>query len=50
MINWLTIKLMQYQLKKVHKQLGEQHPIVKRAYRDLIKSYETTIRFLQAKK
>lgn len=49
MRNWITLKLMQYQLKKAKKQHSkEQHPIVKRAIDDMVKSYESAIGFIEA--
>jgi len=48
-MKWITIQLMRYQLKKAERQQDqEEHDIIARAYRDLIKSYETTILFLEA--
>lgn len=47
---WITIKLMEYQLKRANKDKdNEEWYILARAYDDLIKSYETTIMFLKAK-
>ena len=47
-MNCVTVKLMQYQLKKAKKQLSNQEcSILKRAYGDMIKSYKTTIIFLK---
>ena len=48
-MNWITIKLMQYQLKKAQKQHNnEENSIVKRAKSDMVKSYKTAIMFLEA--
>lgn len=48
-MNWITKKLMQYQLKKAKKQLTKQeYSFMKRAFGEMIKSYETTIRYLEA--
>ena len=48
-MNWITLKLMRYQLKKAKRQQDqEEYDIIARAYRDLIKSYETAILFLEA--
>ena len=48
-MNWITKKLMQYQLKKAKKQLTKQeYSFTKRAFGDMVKSYESAIRFLEA--
>lgn len=48
-MNWITIKLMQYQLKKAKKELEKQeYSFMKRAFGDMVKSCESTIRFLEA--
>jgi hypothetical protein len=48
-MNWITIKLMQYQLKKAKKQLlHNRSSFSKRVMNDLIKSYKTAIMFLEA--
>ena len=48
-MNWITIKLMQYQLKKVQrKQDKEEYDLVVRAYNECIKTYKNTIMFLEA--
>jgi len=48
-MNWITIKLMQYQLKKAKKQLSEQeYSFTIRAFGDMVKSYESAILFLKA--
>jgi hypothetical protein len=50
-MNWITIKLMQYHLRKVKtKQTNCEHSIVKSAYGVLIKNYEDTILFLNRNK
>jgi hypothetical protein len=50
-MNWLTLKLMQYQLKKAKKQHNkEERSIIKRALSHMVKSYESTIMFLEANK
>jgi hypothetical protein len=47
-MNWITIKLMQYQLKKAKRQLSKQkHSFIKRAFGDMVKCYENTIIFLK---
>ena len=49
LLNWTTIKLMKYQLKKTKRQLTKQeHSFTKRAFSDMIKSYESAIMFLEA--
>jgi hypothetical protein len=48
-MNWITIKLMQYQLKKAKRQYNnEKHDIIKRAKADVMKTYETAIMFIEA--
>ena len=48
-MNWITIKLMQYQLKKAQKQQDkEEYELVARAYNDCIKTYKNAIMFLKA--
>jgi hypothetical protein len=48
-MNWITIKLMQYQLKKVQRQQDkEEYDLVARAYNECIKTYKNTIMFLKA--
>ena len=48
-MNWLTLKLMQYQLKKAQKQHEEEtHSVIKRAKADMVKSYKNTIMFIKA--
>jgi hypothetical protein len=48
-MDWVTKKLMQYQLKKAKKQLIKQeYSFMKRAFGDMVKSYESTIKFLEA--
>ena len=48
-MNWITLKLMNYQLKKAKKQLGKQeHSFTIRAFGDMVKSYENTINFIEA--
>jgi len=48
-MNWITIKLMQYQLKKAKKQSKKQkYSFMKRAFDEMAKSYESTIWFLKA--
>jgi hypothetical protein len=48
-MNWITKKLMQYQLKKAKKQYHKQeYSFTKRALGDMIKSYENAIMFIEA--
>ena len=48
-MNWITIKLMQYQLKKAQKQQNKAtYDLVARAYNDCIKTYKDAIMFLEA--
>jgi len=48
-MDWITKKLMQYQLKKAKKQmLKQEYSFMKRAFGDMVKSYESAIRFLEA--
>jgi len=48
-MNWITIKLMQYQLKKAQKQQDkEEYELVARAYNDCIETYKNAIMFLEA--
>ena len=48
-MDWITIKLMQYQLKKAKRQhKNEEHDIIKRAKSDMVKSYKTAVMFLKA--
>ena len=48
-MNWITLKLMKYQLKKVQKQFDkETHYILKKAMRDMLESYKNTIMFIEA--
>jgi len=48
-MNWITLKLMQYQLKKAKKQSSKQeYSFAKRAFSDMVKSYESTIMFIEA--
>lgn len=48
-MNWITIKLMQYQLKKAKKKLAKQeYSFMKRAFSDMVKSYESAIMFIKA--
>ena len=48
-MDWITKKLMQYQLKKAKKQLVKQeYSFTKRAFGDMVKSYESAIMFLEA--
>ena len=48
-MNWITVKLMKYQLKKAKKQLSKQeYSFTKQAFGDMIKSYKRTIIFLEA--
>ena len=50
-MDWITIKLMQYQLKKAKNQSKKQkYSFVKRAFDEMAKSYENTIWFLKADK
>lgn len=50
-MKWITIKLMQYQLKKAKKKRDcEEWDILARAYGDLIRSYESAIMFLHSDK
>jgi hypothetical protein len=47
-MKWLTIKLMQHQLKKAKKQHEkEERSIIKKAMAHMVKSYENTIMFLE---
>lgn len=47
-MNWVTIKLMEYQLKKAQKQRSKaRESYVEASYFRLIKSYRTTIMFLK---
>lgn len=48
-MNWITIKLMNYQLRKIKRQLEKKEiSYVRRAYKDMIESYEDAIMFLEA--
>jgi hypothetical protein len=48
-MDWITIKLMQYQLKKVQKQFDkETHYIVKKAMGGMLENYKNAIMFLKA--
>ena len=48
-MNWIAIKLMQYQLKKVQRQQdNEEYDLVVRAYDECIKTYKNTIMLLEA--
>lgn len=48
-IKRITLLLMKYNLKVAKKRVSkEENTIMKRAFSDLIKSYETTIMFLEA--
>lgn len=48
-MNWITLKLMKYQLKKAKKQVDKhEYSFIKRAFGDMVKSYESTIMFLEA--
>jgi hypothetical protein len=48
-MDWITIKLMEYQLKKAKKQRSKaREDYVEASYFRLIKSYETAIMFLKA--
>ena len=48
-MNWITLKLMKYQLKKVQKQFDkETHYIVKKAMGEMLQSYKDTIMFIEA--
>ena len=48
-MNWITLKLMKYQLKKAKRKVNKhQHSFMKRAFCDMIKSYESAIMFLEA--
>ena len=48
-MNWITLKLMRYQLKKARKQHSYQEDtILTRAYNDMVKSYKSAIMFLEA--
>ena len=47
----ITIWLMRLNLKiAINKKQKEKNSIIEHAYRDLIKSYEDTIRFLEAQR
>lgn len=47
-MKWITIKLMQYQLKKAKKQeANHSNDIVKKAFTRMIDVYENTIGFLK---
>jgi hypothetical protein len=48
-MDWITIKLMEYQLKKAKKQKSKAREyLVEASYLNLIKSYKNTIMFLKA--
>ena len=48
-MKWLTIKLMELQLKRVKKQrLNIDNDIVSQAYGNMIKTYKDSIMFLKA--
>ena len=48
-MDWITIKLMEYQLKKAKKQHSKaREDYVEATYFGLIKSYKSTIRFLKS--
>ena len=48
-MDWITKKLMQYQLKRAKKQLLKQeYSFMKRAFGDMVKTYESAIGFLEA--
>ena len=48
-MNWITVKLMKYQLRKAKKQLDRQdNPIMQKAFSDMVTSYKTTIMFLKS--
>ena len=49
MLDWLTLKFMKYQLRKVEKDYKkETNAIIKTAIAHSIKSYKTAIMFLEA--
>jgi uncharacterized protein YaaR (DUF327 family) len=46
-MNWITLKLLQYQLKKANKKLTKQKYYYNiKAYSQMIKSYESAIMFI----
>ena len=48
-MNWITLRLMKHQLKKAKKKVNKQeYSFMKRAFTDMVKSYESTIMFLEA--
>ena len=48
-MNWITLKLMRYQLKKAKKQHSKaREDFVEASYFRLIESYKTAIMFLKA--
>jgi len=48
-MNWITIKLMKFQLKKVQRQKDKaEYDMVVIAYNECIKTYKNTIMFLQS--
>lgn len=48
-MKWITIKLMQYQLKKAKKKLNKQkYSFMKTAFSNMIKSYEVAIMYLES--
>ena len=50
-LNWIVIKLMEYQVRKVQKQLDRQkNPIFKKAILMMLSSYRTSLGFLEANK
>jgi hypothetical protein len=50
-LNWITLKLMNYQIKKGELRITEeQNSIVKSAYENMVKNYKTTVMYLESNK
>ena len=48
-MNWITIQLMKYQLKKTQMQQDkEEYELIARAYNECIKTYKNAIMFLES--
>jgi hypothetical protein len=46
-MNWITIQLLKLKIREAKKRMNkESNDIVKRAYKDLIQSFESSILFL----
>ena len=50
-LNYLTLKLMEYQVKKADKlTVNEENTIIRSAYENMSKSYQTTCLYLKSNK